>query len=359
MVESTGCKKDKLCLTSKSYPELSFTEIDEKAIQLPRIFTDNFRRCLYPHYFMDIFLRHQYYYAAQVEDVREDCVIKTCFDIIGAIFKILTGLNEGLQCIGRVGRGPGKMNAPSYADPLPPLDDIQNMNSDERQKIFFKILKFDETLKQLLDFYPPSWHLYILALIYTKNKSKTKWPLKYALILSKITLGCIDYKIGLIRYEALLTQKYAKELTHPVETKDEVTEPKTISESLSNISILDSANYMKSLLKYFQVPCHSYFDRRLVHSITEFQTVLLHLKYLNNILQKPFTDCNISECLNCTFVYNFTVNLTNQVDIKHYLESLLSNSPNVLRTVYLIVDTLSEYESSALPLSNALEKLAI
>nr|CAI5833368.1 unnamed protein product [Callosobruchus analis] len=93
--------------------EIIFSE-DKGESMLPIVFKENFRKCLYPPCFMDIFYRHKYYCIAQVEDVTADNAYVVSFDIISAIFKILTGLSEGLSCVGRVGRSVGKMDVPAY-----------------------------------------------------------------------------------------------------------------------------------------------------------------------------------------------------------------------------------------------------
>ncbi|VEN64576.1 unnamed protein product [Callosobruchus maculatus] len=331
---------------------------DDGESTLPIIFKENFRKCLYPSSFMDMFIRHKYYCIAQVEEVTADNAYVVSFDIISAIFKILTGLSEGLTCIGRVGRLIGKMNVPAYNSPLPTLEEIENMDSTEKQKVFFKILNLDDTFKDCLSLFPYSWHIYILAIKYATDKSKLDWPLVYSLVMSKIIISCIDFKTGFIRSVAAFMKKYAAKLREPVETKDVPSSSQDVSVCLDNISTVDSIHCMDSLIHYFQkdqkvASSYKLFDRNLVHSISEFQSILLHLKYLNNLLQRPYHDFCVSDCLNCTFVYNFTANLSKRQNIENYLDILLCKAPTVLRTVYAVINAVKKSGTDSVDNANA------
>ncbi|CAH1997455.1 unnamed protein product [Acanthoscelides obtectus] len=327
--------------------EIIFPE-DQEDSTLPTVFKENFRKCLYPPCFMDIFFRHKYYCIAQVEEVSAENAYIVSFDIIAAIFKILTGLCEGLSCVGRVGSKVGKMDVPTYHDPLPTLEEIETMDSEERLKVFFKILKLDYSFKTHLSSFPYSWHLYILAIKYAIDRSKLSWPLIYALIVSKIILSCIDYRTGFIRSVATFMKKHAAKLSMPLENRDMAIDPKDVSDCLNQLSTMDAIHCMNSLLQYFQkdqkvASSSKFFDRRSVHSISEFQSILLHLKYLNNLLKQPFHDFSVSSCLNCTFVYNFTANLSKRTNIETYLDGLLCKAPTVLNTLHVIINSIKEF----------------
>nr|CAH7723360.1 unnamed protein product [Callosobruchus chinensis] len=345
---------------SDSDQEIIFPD-DNGESTIPIVFKENFRKCLYPPCFMDIFFRRKYYCIAQVEEVTANNAYVVSFDIISAIFKILTGLSEGLSCVGRVGRSVGKMDVPAYNSPLPTLEEIENMDCTEKQKVFFNILNLDDTFKDLLNLFPYSWHIYILAIKYATDKSKLNGPLAYSLIMSKIILSCIDYRTGFIRSAATFMKKYAAKLCVPVETKDVPSHSQDVSDCLNNISTIDSIHCMNSLIHYFQkdqkvASSYKFFDRHLVHSISEFQSILLHLKYLNNLLQRPFHDFSVSDCLNCTFVYNFTANLAKRGSIENYLDSLLCKAPTVLGTVHAVMNAVKQFGTVSTENTNLLPK---
>ncbi|CAH1997463.1 unnamed protein product [Acanthoscelides obtectus] len=357
-IETEGNESD---CASDCDPEMIFTEDNTISNQFSDIFLDNFRRCIYPSCFMDILLRHKQYLNVPMEDVTLDNVHVVGFEVLSAIFKILTGLSSGLLCIGRVGSHLGKLPVPAYNEPLPTLQDIKNMNNTERQKIFFSVLKVDGTFKYYLNLFPNTWHIYILAIKYAVDRSKLNLPMIYCLILSKIIISCIDEKIGFCRSITKLMSKYSTELNTSAEIKDEPKSTRYVSEYLEDITAIDSMHFMSIILRYFRKKSElatspECLDRRLVHYISEFQSILLYLKYLNNVLQRPYPNFVISDCLNCTFVYNFTEVLKCQEDIENYLTTTFSKSPSVLRAVNLAMNTVKEFYSTDLGTQNNVNK---
>nr|CAI5821841.1 unnamed protein product [Callosobruchus analis] len=259
---------------------------------------------------MDIFYRHKYYCIAQVEDVTADNAYVVSFDIISAIFKILTGLSEGLSCVGRVGRSVGKMDVPAYNSLLPTLEEIENMNCTEKTESFFKILNLDDTFNECLNLFPYSWHIYILAIKYASDKSKLNSPPSIFFDHNWVYKICSNIHEEILRKTEHTCRKPKKYLA---------------------IHMIRLHLAINSLIEIW------------VHSISEFQSILLHLKYLNNLLQRPFHDFCVSDCLNCTFVYNFTANLAKRGNIENYLDSLLCKAPTVLRTVHTVINVVKEF----------------
>jgi len=87
------------------------------------------------------------------------------------------------------------------------------------------------------------------------------------------------------------------------------------------------------------------FDIHIVDCFAQFQSCLLHVKYLNMLLNKPFADFLISEFYDGTFLYNMCSNLMKRSDVDAYLSTLLKNSPSILNCFKAVVNMLVQVMS--------------
>ncbi|KAG5885800.1 hypothetical protein JTB14_031517 [Gonioctena quinquepunctata] len=321
------------------------TLLDEKVpeINSPPIFSENFRQCIYPPCFINI-LQHKYYCSPQVEnsDLPHSHVIS--FDILSAIHKILTNSDKHLICIGRKGNEQvGKQEVPLCGIDLPTLADIQDLNVDQRKHVFYKILNMDESSYTPIEMFPESWHLFVMAIKYLISRSSISWPLVYSLLLCRLILNHVDKKIGFHRSIKEFNKKFGmgNESTSPLDGGTAVI-GLNIRQALDNITVKDSESCMKVLIPYFEMDAknatNKSFDRNLVHSLSQFQSCLMHVDQLNVLLNSPFPSILVSECLNCTFVYNSTKNFSKRTNIDEYTEILLQNSTTVMYSYSLMIE---------------------
>nr|XP_023023136.1 protein asteroid [Leptinotarsa decemlineata] len=348
--ESSVCEEESEDVSASEGHSSSCDEIflddEEPAVDVPSIFFEKFRTCQYPASFMNILFQHKYYCEPQVEMSALPNSHEVNFDILSAIHKILTDSNDPLICIGRtekerVGR---KGVAPCDID-LPTLLEIQNLNTDQRKQIFFKILKLNDSIDTFLQSFPSSWHLLLLAIKYLMVRSTISWPLVYSILLCSVILKHVDKHIGFHRSVKAFNKRFGTGSSSNQSSKESSNSEVSIAEALGEISYQDCKSCMRTLISFFELDDRTTirsFDRSLVHSISQFQSCLMHIGQLNSLLNSPFLDFVVSECLNCTFLYYSTKNFSKRSDLDDYMKVLLKNSPTILHSYGLIIKKVKE-----------------
>ncbi|XP_057653106.1 protein asteroid-like [Diorhabda carinulata] len=331
---------------SSSEEEIFITP-NEPDLNLPTEFLQNFRTCIYPPCFMDILVYNQYYCIPQVENNTSNHSHNISFDILSAIYKILTGKTNSLICICRITADQvGKVKIPPCKVNLPKYEEIKTLNKENKYEYFENVLKIDKNYKECLNNFPESWHLLLITINYYLNKSNTNWCIVYSIILSKLIVSHVDEKIGFFyRSSKIFLKKHSQ--SH-ITSKLTNHKPDNVKSALEYINKDDCVNCLKKLIYYFEmddkmIRNHKIFDRALVHSISEFQSCLLHVDYLNTLLGFPLRSISIAECINCTFVYNFTKNLNKRSNLDKYVELLLKDSPSILDSFRLIINKVKEF----------------
>ncbi|KAG5882998.1 hypothetical protein JTB14_033454 [Gonioctena quinquepunctata] len=321
----------------------------------PVPFIEKFRKSLYPTRFLDILTQGKYYnFKPQVELNSLEHTHTPSIDIMAAVHKILTGLPTNLVCLVRIGEDVGEQVLPVCNLNLPSFIDIQSMDSESRKQIIMKIIDIDpEFIDKDLNSYPDMWHLFMLTLKYMLNRSVISWPLVYSLILCKIFISYVDPKIGFHRSIRGFNQQFQHQIRDILQHRKRVTQSyqRNIKDSLNAITFEDALLAMTQAIPYFEIDRHLYgnsrlFDRGLMHESSQYQSVFLHVKCLNQLLNVPFADFLISDCFNGTFVYNMTNDLKRRDDIDHYMKYFLRKCPLVLYSFELIVDTLKKDSSN-------------
>lgn len=319
-------------------------------------FFEKFRKCQYPACFMDIFSQNKYYCIPQVENVTLKHSHLVSYEMLSAIQKILTNSSDCLTCFTRVQNTQvGKEFIPICQKEVPKFCDIDHLSSKEREKVLLSILDIEDGFtKGILCNFPESWSLFLLSIKYLINKAELSLPLLWALVLGKIILEYVDKKIGFYRNKKVFDKHFSTKLTANKGNISQNMTEENISKILVDISYSDSLIALSKLLIYFsmeeKMKTHrKSFDRNLVHYISQFQSCLLHIKYLNCLLNYPYSDLNIAQALNCTFVYNFACNLRKRTNCDNYLHLLLGDSPTVLYAFNMVVNNFKNVVSTNCP----------
>ncbi|KAJ8929301.1 hypothetical protein NQ314_018008 [Rhamnusium bicolor] len=308
---------------------------------------------LVPPSFIDILTQNKYYCIPQVENGSLEYSHAISSEILSAIHKMLTDSNCNLICIARNECGHIKKHVIPYCGiDVPYFMEIQNMSLKTRKNVLLKVLNIDENFAvNCVSLFPESWQLFILTLKYLIDKAVASYPLLYSLLLCRIFLSCVDSHIDICRSTKLLDKKFdtmIKNFTNNGEVHGSLKD--SIVEALQDISCKDSLVCAQSLLSYFHLDIkmkinNRLFDRNLVHSMAQFQSCFLHIKYLNNLLNLPYPNFIISDFYNGTFVYNLTSNLMKRVNLDSYIDIKLQNSPTIFNVLTLIIEKLKEYSS--------------
>lgn len=319
--------------------------------RVPSIFLEKFRKCSYPPCFMDIISHGRCYCIPQVENIALNHSHIISLDILSAIHQILTNSNDSLTCLTRIQNiEVGKVIVPKCIKIVPYFVEVDSLSEKERINILLNILNIPKNFNlSVLTLYPKSWSLFIISIYYFYHQSEQVFTLIYAFVLSKIILEHIDQKIGFYRNKKSFDKKFSNELkVNSGKSTSNIMREHNTAEVFSEILYSDCLSAMSKLLIYFEMEekmrtHRRSFNRNLVHSISQFQSCLLHIKYLNCLLNYPYSDICISETLNCTFIYNFTNNLKKRTNIDNYLEVLLGENHTILSAIKIVVSNIKDH----------------
>lgn len=327
--------------------ENDIEEVQWGKITVPEWFFDNFRQCKYPSCFMDILFRNTYYFTPQVENYELPCSHEISLDIVAAIHAILKPNSEiGLFYFLRYEQNnykhcqlePGKYSLPS-------LNEIYNMDIIHRKNTLLDILNVDKTFCDVLDFFPSNWRLYIITIKYWFEKAQShvlSYHL-YALLLCGIIIQYCDTKVGFYRSTKKFLNKYENKINSFAATLDSTNCDQELYRD--EITFNDALNCLNVLIDYFQLNHRmkssiKLFDISIVHTFAQFQSCLLHINYLNSLLNCPLENTVISEFYDGTFVYNACTNFEKRSCIETYVKTLLNGCPSVLSKLLRMINKL-------------------
>lgn len=319
---------------------------DEYVRKFPKEFLDKYRRGLYQHNFVEILLNHRYYPKPLVENLNKEHSYKKSYEIISALHKILTNSSsENFVVFARRGIDVYQEVVSAYERELPTYEHIQEMDIDTRKNLFLNILQIDKTFdKDCLDLFEDSWKIMIITLKYLSNVSELTLTFIYALVLCKIIITYVDSKLGQIRSNDELYRCFPQ----PRRNSDKGVRKKTfhnLSECTSEISKDDSIVVLDSVLSFFwmdnELKYNSrLFDRNLLHLMSEFQATLLHVNFLNALLNLPYQKCFVHNLFNGTFIYKLT-NELNRKDLS-FVPFLLRKAPTILNCFDFVLNILKD-----------------
>ncbi|CAH1183573.1 unnamed protein product [Phaedon cochleariae] len=337
----------------KNQDDFEYNTYEKLVPAFPKAFIENFRKSLYPTRFLDILTQNKYYnFKPQIEISNMDHTHTGSLDIMSAVHKILTSSSNNLVCLVRIKKDVGEIIVPACDLDIPSFADIQDMDLQTRKKLLLKILDIDASfVMDDLKYYPKSWYLFMFTLTYMIKRSSISWPLVYSAIICKIAISYLDPQIGFFRTITDFDKQFYQQISHKLDNYRRRTRPlkNRLQEAFSDITYDDALLAMSQLIPYFEMDPQLYnnqsFQRLIVHHMGEFQSVLLHVKCLNQLLNMPFEDFLISDCFNGTFIYNFTKGLREQYDLDDYMKYGLRHSPIVCNCFELVVDTLKKNTS--------------
>lgn len=321
--------------------DLSDTSLNDKTNSQPAVnsFQDKYRQCLYPACFMDLVSLKKYYCVPQVEDNTAEDSHTISFRLIQIIYEILCPISvepQGLSIAFRMGKGKIQCKIlPRLVDiDIPSLDDINSFDKAFRQNLILTLLQIDSShFSNLLNSVPLEWHLFLIALKYAVDKGNFDQAVIGSSLICFIVLNYVDPKLGFCRASKTFDKKFAQFLVN--------LKGKNVNSEFTSFHTLDQDNcvvFMDKVVSYFQMDSklkinYRLYDKTLVHSFSQIQSVYLHVKYLNSLLGHPFPNLEIHTIFDGTFLYNMTSNLRKRSSIVEYLNVFLKECPSILAGV--------------------------
>ncbi|KAL1494668.1 hypothetical protein ABEB36_010234 [Hypothenemus hampei] len=321
-------------------------DINESA--LTDIFKINYRKCQYPACFMDMLTLHRYYCVPQVEVTTSEQSHAISLDILSIIYKILNSNSKRrLTIVFREGTHIKYMSLENISINVPTLQQIQIMNIDERCSLLLNFLSIENEFKNILDSISMDWHLFFISLKYALDKQILELPLFFSCLLCFLTLNYVDPEIGFYRASKTFEKKYSQLITLLRRNP-----PNTEFSSFYDLDKDTCLMYMEKMIGYFQMDAklkfsHKLYDKKLVHTLSQLQSVYLHVKYLNSLLNLPYPIPEVHTIFDGTFLYNMTIDLRKRTNIIEYLQLLLKNCPCILNGITHIYDLVEPHFKTA------------
>lgn len=237
-----------------------------------------------------------------------------------------------------------------YKLKIPDLLEVEQMDLEKRRGILRDILVLScaDEVDDLLTEVPEDWKLLLIAIKYFINY-KRNWNLIYAVILCKLVLSKIDPMIGgfhrTVRgfkeaFEAKLKKKYTIKKHERTLSIDQLMEK--VDEEECAIA-MDKIVHFFELNNVLTVNQDQALCRELLLELLEFQSCLLHVDYLNSLLNCPYEKCDFGKILNCTFIFNCADHLIKSKQSFGYIIDILRDNTSTLgRIVIRIVDHLEK-----------------
>lgn len=158
---------------------------------------------------------------------------------------------------------------------------------------------------------PEDCWVLIIACLYFCKRNKDFINFAYSFMLSYVMLGPVSEKVGVIKKSNFLS------LNDFDKSEDSSEDMKTKDCALATIKLIDL---------FYADKIISIFNRRILHSLAEFQHYLQHLNYLNKFCGGTIKCTVYHKVLNISFVYNVYQKIEKDNSLK-YFETTLCNSP--------------------------------
>lgn len=332
--------------------EEDLSEINEnKSDQILNLkwFKKNVRNGNFPTLFIDILTLNLGIYSPQIEDTKNIQSFYIFLPILQGICKIL--LKDNRKYFYYLARNEhSHVKKYSFKVMGMELPDISKLEAIDKQKSRIYLMKIlslpDRYLTEILKF-PAEWQLYLLSLIYwVKNAQIPKVSYNHVscIILCLLHLNMVDKKEN-IRKKDIFKKKFDDKLktisnkrkeTKSNENKTDNNKDNDLTTLTQIVSHDDILFYIDSFVSNFDMDeklrtNKNLFSIHIIDAFSQFQSCLLHIKYLNALLNFPLDTFDICLFFNGTFIYNLYINFEKRTNIFSYIELLLKNSPSILR----------------------------
>jgi hypothetical protein len=145
------------------------------------------------------------------------------------------------------------------------------------------------------------------------------------------------------RDSAIFQKKYEKYLKDLKEKQSEVVEEnfkeKTIKEIIKSVTKNESLLTIECFIGNFSLSPkftrkHADFQRKVVHTFSELQSVIYNLYTLNSVVNYPFENVKIENYFNGLFAYNMYINLRSRSNSLDYIKMHLFKHSRALYEIF-------------------------
>lgn len=313
----------------------------EENFEFPAWFTTLFMNGQLPRCVLDLFYTKMYINYPQVEDLTLPDSNEISYPLLLQAFSILHSPEKiSFYYVTRVLRYARFHYKKFDINEMPHIDYDHNDNKVKSVEIFkstFCILPEYETIfKEISQQLPNNLKLYLLCIIYWMQQCKrTNLQFLQSALIGLIALSVIDKKCTFAHRDMkVFEKKFSSQLNQPVEENVEI-EDQSIKNLIKIIEKNEALHAQYNLISSYSLNekfqrKHADFNRSVVHVYAELQSVVFNYYIISALLNYPFDNIRISECINTIFLYNVYLNLRNRTNSLDYIKQILfKKSPRI------------------------------
>lgn len=321
----------------------------KRVFKFPEWFVNLYQSASTPRFLVDLFRSRRYINYPQVEDFNGKDSNTISYPILNLIYSLLHSprvprLYYYTRIVKQVRYEIKKIESdifPVIAD----FDPTQKKNIKFIEQLFKNdFINADEILELVRDI-PEQHQLYILAVIYwIKGSIGTDCNYLCAVIIALITLSIVDKKCEKInRDNSIFQQKYDKHLKDlkgkEVLASDDTYKDMDLKSIIKAVTKPEALLCMENLIGNFAISAkftrkHADFNRKVVHTYAELQSVVYNMYTLNALLNYPYENIKIENYFNGLFLYNVYLSLKSRTNPMDYIKNHLFKHSTALFIIF-------------------------
>ncbi|XP_065577098.1 protein asteroid homolog 1-like [Artemia franciscana] len=295
---------------------------------LPQWFMTASREAMFPPWILRIVCAQEFFYFAQVEELKEPYSVLPAMDIVKGLSAVLLShdyRNISLESTNvkvahlavqfRSGATIEERNIPFYEGQcvtIPNLEDIPLLPSGTKERFFNQVMKLNDFQSRTIKQFPKDIQMFIGSMIFWNNETNPSSHQVDALIMMLVVQRSVG-KYGHRQNQASDSfsgiegdpNNTIKNLWNRLDKSDcdlaiKILEDrgctqKSIAKPKYKVSRYDNAAKSSNACKYY---------KRTVHKYAEFQMILYFVTYMNRLLGCPYPETNSVLCFNGFFLHN-------------------------------------------------------
>ncbi|CAG9803528.1 unnamed protein product [Chironomus riparius] len=321
----------------------------KKIFNFPEWFVNLYRAASTPRFPVDLFRSHRYINYPQVEDFNGSDSNAVSYPILNLIYSLLHSPRvPRLYYYTRIVKQVRYEIKKIESDVFPVVTDFdptQKKNIKFIEQIFNRSFSNAGEIIRVMKDIPEPHQLYILAVIYwIKRSSSADSVYLSAAIVSLITLTILDKKCEKINRETSIFQKkYEKHLRELKEkeilTSDDIYADMDLKSIIKSVTKQEALLCMENLIGNFMISPkftrrHADFNRKVVHTYAELQSIVYNMYTLNAILNYPYENIKIENYFNGLFLYNMYISLKSRTNPMDYIKNHLFKHSTALFIIF-------------------------
>lgn len=318
-----------------------------KHFKFPEWFVNLYRTAATPRFLVDLLRSHRYINYPQVEDYTAPDSNAVSYPILNLIYSILHSpkvprLYYYTRIIKQVRYEILKIDSDRFPV-IDKFDPTQKKNVKFIRHVMNETFENGDEILKMIGEVPEVHQLYVLSIIYWIKVTQSDSNFLKSAIIGLIAVAIVDKKCERIhRDSSIFQKKFEKQLKElkakdvPPQTDTQEIPTKTL---IKNVTKQEALLAMENLIGNFSISSkftrkHADYQKRVVHTYAQLQSVAYNLYTLNAILNYPYENIKIETYFNGLFLYNMYINLKSRANSMDYIKNHLFRHSTTLFTVF-------------------------